>query len=98
MMTIEVLMTTITLTPDIEVPLVKQAEKLGTTPELLALESLRRMYSKQIPDGDSGSSDTLFDFLAGHIGTVSGSTEAFSVNCGERFVEGLLEKQQQNRQ
>lgn len=40
---------------------------------------------------------TLFDSLTGYVGTVDGTTEALSEKCGERFTEGLLEKQKQRR-
>jgi hypothetical protein len=40
---------------------------------------------------------TLFNFLSGHIGTVAGTGEAFSENCGERFAEGLSAKRERER-
>jgi hypothetical protein len=39
----------------------------------------------------------LFDFLAGYVGTIEGSSEPLSENTGRRFIEGLLEKQRQGR-
>ena len=88
-------MTTITLTPDIERPLVEQARRQGTTPELLALDGLRRLFaSGQAPTVESPAGETLFDFLQGYVGTVSGTSEALSENCGQRFAEGMVEKQQ----
>ena len=82
-------MTTITLPPDIEAPLVEEARRQGTTAEQLAIDSLRKLF---IPE--PSTEESLFDFLAGYIGTLSGSTEALSENCGQRFADGLLEKQQ----
>jgi hypothetical protein len=41
---------------------------------------------------------TLYDFLADYIGTVEGSTEAFSEDCGRRFADGLADKQQKGEQ
>ncbi len=35
---------TITLTPEIEQPLMKEARHLGTAPELLAMEALRQRF------------------------------------------------------
>lgn len=43
-------MTTITLPPDIEQPLLEQAKQRGTTPERLALDSLREKFA---PDASS---------------------------------------------
>ncbi len=87
-------MTTITLTPDIERSLAERARRQGTTPELLALDGLRRMFApEQTPTFESPSGETLFDFLQGYVGTVAGTSEALSENCGRRFAEGLAEKQ-----
>ena len=38
--------------------------------------------------------DTLFDFLSGYIGTVSGTTEHLSEDCGKHFTDGLVEKRE----
>jgi hypothetical protein len=35
--------------------------------------------------GQPTDGETLFDFLSGYIGTVSGTTEASSENCGQRW-------------
>ena len=88
-------MTTITLPPDLESRLTDEAARRGTTPELLALDGLRRLFSPQ-PDGVAPAG-TLFDFLAGHIGAVSGTAELLSENCGRHFAEGLADKQQRVR-
>jgi hypothetical protein len=57
----------------------------------IAVESLRRLF---VPaeDHPSAQGPTLVDFLSGHIGTVSGSSEAFSEDSGRRFAEGLMEE------
>jgi hypothetical protein len=75
-------MTTITLPPEIEGPLGEAARRQGTTPEQLALESLRKLFVPTPGDGEPTVGASLFDFLAGHIGTVAGSSEALSENCG----------------
>ena len=82
-------MITISLPPDIEGPLIEEAQRRGTTPELLVLDSLRTLFVPT-PDSDepTGEDATLSDFLAGYIGTVEGSREAFSDNCGPHFAEG----------
>jgi hypothetical protein len=57
-------MMTISLPPDIEDALAEEAHRLGTTPELLALHSLRKLFVST-PDMDSSPSQemTLFYFL-----------------------------------
>ena len=88
-------MTTITLTPELETALSQRAKTQGTTPELLALDSLRQSFiMPEIidagPEEDTG--ETLYDFLKDYVGTVAGSTEAFSEKGGERFAQGLAER------
>jgi hypothetical protein len=91
-------MITISLPPDIEGPLTEEAQRQGTTPELLALDSLRKRFGPASSSEElTGENATLFDFLAGHIGMVEGSTEAFSDNCSQRFTDVLVEKQQRGR-
>ena len=86
-------MMTISLPPDIEDALAEEAQRLGTTPELLALHSLRKLFVSA-PDMDSSPSKemTLYDFLADYIGTVEGSTEAFSEDYRRRFADGLIDQ------
>jgi len=90
-------MTTITLPPEVEEPLAKEARKQGTTPELLAVDCLRKLFVPSLTGEKPVEGETLFDFLAGYVGTVSGTTEALSENCGQRFAQGLVEKQQRGR-
>ena len=87
---------TITLTPDLETALRQRAKTQGTTPEQLALDSLRQIYGTLEPTIDDRAEEgkSLYDFLKGHIGTIAGSTEAFSESGGERFAQGLVEKRQ----
>lgn len=84
-------MTTITLPPEIEGPLAEAARKQGTTPEDLALNSLRRIFAPASEASAKGNS--LMDFLSGYIGTVAGSMEALSEDCGRRFAEGLANEE-----
>jgi hypothetical protein len=90
-------MTTITLPPDLENRLAEEARRRGTTLELLALDGLRRLFASPPADNGKEGRGTLFDFLAGYIGTVAGAAEPYSEDCGRRFAEGLAEKQQQGR-
>ncbi|MSS73105.1 MAG: hypothetical protein EXS64_16680 [Candidatus Latescibacteria bacterium] len=89
-------MTTIILPPDLEKPLAEEARRQGTTLELLAVDCLRKQFVSAATDKPAGS-ETLFDFLSGYMGAVSGTTEALSENCGQRFAEGLAEKQRRGR-
>ncbi len=81
-------MTTITLPPDLEDRLAEEARRQGTTPELLAVDSLRRLFIPTTAAKATDGRETLWDFLSGYIGTVSGSAEALSENCGQRFADG----------
>ena len=90
-------MTTITLPPDLEQSLVEEADKRGTTPELLALDSLRQLFVPPQTPADKAKNETLFDLLSGYIGTVNGTTEALSEDCGEHFAAGLAEKKRRGR-
>ena len=91
------LMTSITLPPDLEAPLAEEARRLGTTPELLALDSLRQQFAPKTGSGQPATAGNLFDFLSGYVGRVSGTPEILSENCGQRFADGLAEKYQQGR-
>lgn len=90
-------MTTITLPPEIEETVAQQAQRQGTTTELLALDVLRRSFAPPPEAEKADMGDTLYDFLRGYIGTVNGSSEAFSEDCGEKFAEGMAQKQQEGR-
>jgi hypothetical protein len=82
----------IRLTPDIETALEQQAKRRGTTPEQLALEALGSMFLPPPPSESSSEKATLFDLLSGYIGTVEGTGETLSENCGQRFSEELVAK------
>ncbi len=90
-------MTTIILPPDLEQVLTAEADKRGTTSELLALDSLRQLFAPLQTTGGKKEDKTLFDFLSGYIGTVSGTPEALSKDCGRHFADGLVEKKRQGR-
>jgi len=76
-------MITINLPSDIEAPIAKEAQRLGTTTELLAIESLCKPFLSETDRLFTGE-ETLFDYLSDHIGTVNGTTEALSENCGKQ--------------
>ena len=73
-------MTTITLPPDIEAPLAEEAQRQGTTTELLALDNLRKLFPSSPPETTPPLQDgeTLYDFLQGYVGTIDGTSEPLS--------------------
>ena len=93
----------ITLTPDIEEALAEQARKLGTTPEQLALDSLRHHF---VPAADAGRTEgegTLADFLRGHIGVLHSSEHVpggarMAEDTGKKFRAVLVRERQKGRQ
>ncbi len=90
-------MTSIKLPPDIEGSLVKEAQRLGTTPELLALSGLRRLFVSADASEGQEKAETLFDLLINDIGSVEGTTEALSEHCGEHFSAGLSDRRELDR-
>lgn len=92
----------IDLTPDIEKALAKKAQKNGTTPEKLALQTLREQF---LPADDAISTkgnESLADFLRDHIGVLSSNEHVagsaqLSENTGKKFVAGLIKKRQQKQ-
>ena len=84
----------IRLTPDIETALEQQAKRQGTTPERLALDTLGSVFLQPSSPKPSAEQATLFDFLSGYIGTIEGTGEAISENCGCRFADGLATKRE----
>jgi hypothetical protein len=92
-------MLTITLPPELEHALAEQARAQGTTPELLALDSLRKRFLPA-PDGAPATGEgSLADFLAGYVGVLHSSEHIaggarMSEECGKRFASGMLRKRQ----
>ncbi len=75
----------ITLTPAVEKALQRHARKIGTTPELLALQVLQeRLLEPEAEAAASASenSGTLYDFLGKYFGILA-SREA--VPCGAQL-------------
>lgn len=81
-------MTTITLPPEIERPLLDEALRRGTTPERLAIDCLRREFTASVA-AEVGGSRTLLDDLAPFVGVVEGTGENLSQRTRERFLETL---------
>ena len=93
----------ITLTDDIEKALVARAKERGTTPEQLALESLRREFVRPMQGNNSAEDQkTLAEYLSDFIGILYSSEHVpdgarLSESTGEAFVKALVEKRRQGR-
>ena len=79
----------IRLAPDIENVLSQEARRQGVTPEQLANDALGKLFLASEPPEAAGGGKSLYDFIAGHVGVVAGSTEPLSEDCGRRFADGL---------
>jgi hypothetical protein len=87
--------------------LTEYALKQGTTPEVLALHTLRERFvssfvSSTETETASEKQGTLADFLVGHLGVLSSSEHVpggarMSENCSKKFAAGLVKKQQESR-
>lgn len=82
---------TITVPPELAVPLAAEAARRGTSPEQLVLAFVRKTIADEsaIPKGEG----SLLDLLGDLVGSVAGSTEPFSQDCGKRFADGLASGQ-----
>ena len=82
------------LTPEIESSLAKKAQHLGTTPQLLALELLRKELLGGNHDDAPNGATNLAKFLGQNVGVLSskslGSDGRLSELCGRQFAAGLL--------
>ena len=93
----------INLPPDIEQALTRQAHEQGATPELLALESLRREFvAPAAVETANDPPGTLADSLGSFIGVLQSGEYVpggarVSENTGEKFTEVLIEKRRQGR-
>jgi len=93
----------IELPPDIEQALAEEARKLGTTPEQLAVDSLRECFvGREAPPFPAKEPETLAHFLRGHLGVLHSSEHVpggarMSEASGKKFTAGLLAQRQQPR-
>ena len=90
-------MTTINLPPEIDGPLVDEARRRGTTPELLAIESLRRLFACAPAPGEPGKSDTLLDYLGDYVASIEGSEKLPARESGRIFAEAMADKHRRGR-
>jgi len=98
-------MTIITLPPEIEGALAEAAKRQGTSPELLAIETLRRQFAQPTdtqPSDNGAEGETLYDFLKDYIATIDSSEHIpggaqMSQDTGQKFAEGMAEKRRQGQ-
>lgn len=93
-------MITITLPPKLGEALTERAQEQGTTADILAIDSLEKLYLASEVQPEEGQS--LADYWADYIGTVdSGETVAgganLSRNTGHKFAELMVEKYRQTK-
>jgi hypothetical protein len=94
-------MVTITLPPELEQVVTERAHGQGTTPELLVIDSLEKLYlSPAVPPVEDEK--TLADYWADYIGTVDSSELVpgganLSQNTGRKFAELMVEKYRKTR-
>ena len=90
----------LTLTPEIEIAINRQASQKGTTPEQIALDGLRMLFGSGTEYAGQPPT-SLADFLDGYIGVIR-SSEAIdggaqlSENIGERFAQLMAQKRTQD--
>ena len=93
----------IRVTGDIERELVKKANQQGTTPELLAIDALRKQFvSPPKAEPDAERAQNLAEFLGDYIGSISSSEYVpggaqMSKDTGKKFAEGMLKKHEEGR-
>ena len=93
----------IRIPPDIEQALVECARRQGTTPELIALHSLRQRFIPAVGhELPTGNTKTLAEFLSGHIGILHSSDHVpggarMSEDGGKRFTAGMVSKRQHGK-
>lgn len=96
----------ITVPPDIERVISARASELGTSPEVVILDSLRERFCPPGKDEDDTDhtplDETLADFLDGYVGVLHSHEQALgggsmSEEAGKKFTEALLKKRQAGR-
>jgi hypothetical protein len=96
----------ITVPPDLERALAARAHQIGTTPERLALDSLRECFppseSEETDEGSGKTQQTLADLLHGYVGILHSNEyvpggAAMSEDTGKKFAAGLLKKRKSGR-
>ena len=89
-------MTTIEIPSDVAGPLAEAARQRNTTPEELAVASLRGLFAPRLPT-ELGGAKNLHEFMKGYIGTVDGPEMNLSDDTGKKFTDLLIEKREQGK-
>ena len=90
---------TITLPWGLERALTEQAQRQGTSPELLAVDCLRERFAPMSQPEEPQTEGSLYDFLAGFIGALHSSEHIpggaqMSQDTGRKFAAGMAVKRQ----
>ncbi len=99
----QVMTLTLTVTPDIEQALAEEASDRGTTPELLALDSLRKRFvNRPAQERSTREAGNLAELLEGHLGVLHSGEQVpggarMSENGGDKFAAGMVEKRRRGR-
>lgn len=91
----------LTLTPEIESAIKKQASQTGTSPEKIALDGLRMLFVSRLEATDKLPA-SLADFLDGYVGVVRSSEfvaggAQMSEKTGSQFAQLMAQKRIQDR-
>ena len=92
-------MATITLPPALELAITREAQRQGTTLEILALDKLTASFFPASPIDDTFEGESLADFLGDFIGCIDSGEivpggARMSENTSEKFAEGMLAKRE----
>jgi hypothetical protein len=91
-------MRTITLPPDLEDRLAEEAQRRGTTAELLAVDTLRKAFvPTEAANGEQPAAKNLTEYLGSYVGAIHGPGEPISRDKGRLFTDYLVEKKKQGR-
>jgi hypothetical protein len=95
-------MLTITLPPELEEVVTREARKRGTTPDRLVIEVLRNAFLPAEAANESELQGTLADYLSDYIGSVNsrengGEVSNLSEDTGKKFTQLMVEKHRQGK-
>ena len=96
---------TITLPQELERILEEKARQQGTTPDLLAIDSLTKLYLPPVsktPDEPDSEGRTMADFLKDYVGCIDSSAvypegSRLSENTGRKFAALMVEKRKKGQ-
>lgn len=87
----------ITLSPEVAELVVREAARQGTSPEVVANETLRQHYAPAAEaedDADSASppAGTLLDRVAKHVGVIDTGGANLSADTSKKYADSLVEE------